>query len=98
MGILQMLASTTGGADGLAATLRAAQGLLDLKNTYEELGGQMTINLDQGEKPRVLEGAIGECNNGDENYHELVAYPTRTANIPRHFFFVCARPSVGGMG
>lgn len=76
-----MLASTTGTADGLSATLRETQGLRGLRNLYVQLGGEMTINLDQGEDTTVLEATTGECNNGDENYHERVADPTKTAKV-----------------
>lgn len=81
VGIVRMLASTTGTADGLSATLRETQGLRGLRNLYVQLGGEMTINLDQGEDTTVLEATTGECNNGDENYHERVADPTKTAKV-----------------
>ncbi|CAB1109213.1 unnamed protein product [Ectocarpus sp. CCAP 1310/34] len=78
-----MLASTSGMSVGLPATLRAAQGLRGQKNSCEQLGGQKSINLDEGEDTRVLEATIGECNNGESNFHERVAEPTKTAKVLR---------------
>lgn len=69
VGIVQMMAATSDMVGGLGAALREAVGLEGLKVLVEQLGGQLTINLDQGDA-KVLALTIGQCNNKNGNFHE----------------------------
>jgi len=97
VGIVQMLASTGGTVEGLSAILSETQGLQGLKDLVVQLGGEMSINIEQGEDTRVLEATRGECNNGDENYHESVADPTKTAKV-HHASQAAIKLSNSGIG
>ena len=77
-----MLAATGGTQVELVDTLQAVEGLPGLANIYPQLGGEISINLDQGQDVSVLEATIGECNNGSENFHELNA-KAKTAKVHR---------------
>lgn len=77
-----MLAATGGTPVELGETLQAVQGLPGLANIYPQLGGGISINLDQGQDVSVLEATIGKCNNGSENFHELNA-EAKTAKVHR---------------
>lgn len=65
---------------GLSDALRKAAGLKGLKVVTEQYGGQLTVNLNEEDDPEVLEATVGQCNNGDRNFHQADA-DSKTAKL-----------------
>lgn len=69
VGIVRMMTATSHVVGGLPAALRKAIGLKGFEILVKHLGGELTVDLDQGD-PRVLELTLVQCNNGEGNFHE----------------------------